>query len=214
MEALSVIENKNIKWGRALLHFGLYVTLVAIYYFANLDERSALGVYAMAGIVIVGLDVLRFSSLSWKAFVNDTLASWNIIKDDELEKVSGLSIGVVGMAFVMCGMDKMTTIFAALCVASIDPAARIGGKLWGRDRIFGNKTLQGTLCGIVVGLITVMVGYAILGAKWGMPHVFAIVCAAFAELMVKEFDNFAIPLVAAGALKLATLSTLTYYGGV
>lgn len=211
MGELLVFENKSVKWGRALLHFVLYVTLVSIYHFAKLDEQSALGVYAMAGIVIVGLDVLRFSSLSWKAFVNDTLASWNIIKEDEKEKVSGLSIGVLGMAFVMATTDKMTTIFAALCVASIDPAARIGGKLWGRNRIWGSKTLQGTLSGVIAGLVTIGLWYTIVHQKWGMPHVCAVFGAALAELIVKEFDNFAIPLVAALTLKLALLTT--YAGG-
>lgn len=187
-------EKVNVKWGRALLHFSLYLTFALIYQYGGLGKQAALSVFIIFAIPTVFLDVLRFYSPWWCAFVNNNLHAWNIIKESEMNKLSGLSEGVIGMMIVMVLCPKDTAIVAALCVGSIDPAARIIGMKFGKEKFSNGKSLVGMLGGAVAVFITASLFYTIPNLAFPPLMFEAMAFAVMCEAAVESKDNIAIPI--------------------
>lgn len=190
-------EKVNVKWGRALLHFSLYLTFALIYQYGGLGKQAALTVFILFAIPTVFLDVLRFYSPWWNAFVNNNLQAWNIIKESEMNKLSGLSEGVIGMMIVMVLCPKDTAVVAALCVGSIDPAARIIGMKFAKDRLSNGKSLVGMLGGAVAVFITASLFYTIPNLAFPPLMFEAMAFAVMCEAGASSKDNIAIPIAVA-----------------
>lgn len=190
-------EKVNVKWGRALLHFSLYLTFALIYQYGGLGKQAALTVFILFAIPTVFLDVLRFYSPWWSAFVNNNLHAWNIIKESEMNKLSGLSEGVIGMMIVMVFCPKDTAIVAALCVGSIDPAARIIGMKFAKDRLSNGKSLAGMLGGAFAVFITASLFYTIPNLAFPPLMFEAMAFAVMGEAGASSKDNIVIPIAVA-----------------
>jgi dolichol kinase len=98
----------------------------------------------------------------------------------------------------------MQTIVLAVLVMTLgDAAAAIGGRVWGKKRLFQhNKTLEGTLCNLLVSFATVFV------ANRSVPlSMLAALTAATVEATVPGiWDN--------PAVLLALLLLLSYFNNV
>jgi len=190
----------NVKWGRALLHFSLYLTFASIYQYGGLSKQAALTVYVLFAIPMVFLDVLRFYSPWWQEFVNNSLYAWNIIKTSELNKVSALSEGIMGLMVVMVFCPKETAIVAALCVGSIDPAARIIGMKFGENKFRNGKSAEGMIAGLVAGFVIVEQFSVTAGIVYSLEIGFAVLAGAIGEVLVTKRDNIIIPISVASMM--------------
>lgn len=204
---LQIEEKINVKWGRALLHFSLYLTFALTYQFGGMSKQTALFVYMLFALPTVFLDVLRFYSPLWYAFVNNNLQVWNIIKESEMNRLSGLSEGVIGMMVVMLLCPREVAVVAALCVGSIDPAARIVGMKMGKIKFKNRKSLEGLTAGTVVGNIVVLLFYFIADIKFPLGVGVAVSVGAVGEALVTERDNVIIPISVASTMMLAQIIT-------
>ena len=95
-----------------------------------------------------------------------------------------------------------------------DPIAAIVGRRFGHVRLFGARTLEGSLAFVLSATIAAMAYVSIVHPEVGLVRAFVAVCAgalagAFAELFSRRIDdNFSVPL-ASFAAALATLSVVS-----
>ena len=106
----------------------------------------------------------------------------------------GALLFFLGAMVLMALFQNQSVVLGALCVAIYgDAASTIFGLRFGKHRIAGKKTLEGTLGGILVSVI--FLGFLF---EWWVALI-AAVAGMLAELLPFD-DNFTIPIAAALAL--------------
>jgi dolichol kinase len=80
-----------------------------------------------------------------------------VMREHEAKSFSGLSYLLVGAAILLAFFDRHILTLSLLFLAIGDPLASLVGIRYGRDRILGNKTLQGTFaafaaCATIAGV--------------------------------------------------------------
>ena len=124
----------------------------------------------------------------------------SLIRGHEHVSFTGSTFLLVGSLLTVCVFPK-TVAVSALCFLIVgDPVAALIGKSIGVVRLFGNKTLEGSLANFLVcfgiGLLFLPLPLAVVGA----------VAAAVAEVLpIPLDDNLRIPLAAGAAMQFAKL---------
>ena len=92
------------------------------------------------------------------------------------------------------GFERETAAAALMYLIVGDTLAAIVGKAWGRTRIYGKKTLEGFLAGLVSSFLA---AWALVPGVGPGPLAIAALAAAIVEVLpIPVDDNFRIPLVA------------------
>lgn len=138
-----------------------------------------------------------------------------LMRRHETHAMSGFSYLLVGAIFLMVLGKRDVVILTLLFLAFGDPIASYFGLRFGKDRILGSKTLQGTMAAFVVCMI-------IAGAYYYLNNLMTErllivvplsgLIGALAELIPigKLDDNFTFPVVGASMLWLL----FTLFGGL
>ncbi len=107
-------------------------------------------------LIWVPLDVFRQMSPRLNSFVLK-IFGW-VMRDNEYRHLSGMSyLFVAGL--VLLFFPPPVVILSLLFLAFADPIASYFGIRFGKDRIVGNKTLQGTSAGFVVCTLIAAIYY-------------------------------------------------------
>lgn len=113
--------------------------------------------------------------------------------------------------WIMTGLTTLALFFDPLCasigivvVGFADPSAAVVGRSWGRTRLVGNRTLEGSLAFFVVGSGAVVVLLKLYAPQVDWPSMALIAGAsalfgALAELYAPLDDNLSVPIAAASA---------------
>lgn len=107
-----------------------------------------------------------------------------------------------GAALVSLYFPPQITQLALWLLAFVDPAASIVGVLWGKHRLFNNKSWEGFIGGLVAGLLVSL----ILGYPLGISLILAVMASVAELITIADWDdNFTLPiLTASGAFWLFT----------
>src|SRR5690606_38510278 len=94
-----------------------------------------------AWLLFVPLDFLRQSS----PVLNDWLihAFKPIMRQSEVNKLAGTTYLLTGVLFVVVFFPRPVVSLTLLYLAFADPIASLVGIRYGRDKLFGHKSLQG-----------------------------------------------------------------------
>jgi dolichol kinase len=170
---------------------------------------------AAASAIFVPLDLLR---PRWPGLNRVTLAIFGpFMRDREATGISGLTFMIGGCCILLFlfGEHRHLVILTLLLLAVGDPVASLFGVLYGRDRIWGQKTLQGTMAAFFACSAVAAVYFF-----WNnlmFDHLLIVVpitglIAAASELVPvgKLDDNFTFPIVTSGLL----WALMTMYGGL
>lgn len=122
-----------------------------------------------------------------------------VMRESEVNRVSGIPFYLASCLFAVLVFPQHITILGILYLVFGDPFSSFFGVLLGRDKLFPNKSLQGTLggflvCALVTGLYLRWAGlqddrFLLLALIGGF-------AGALAELLpVNIDDNFAIPVI-------------------
>ncbi len=107
-------------------------------------------------LIWVPLDLLRQKYPRLNTIVLKTF-SW-VMRENEYKQLSGMSYLFVA-GFVLLFFPAPIVILSLLFLAFADPIASYFGIRYGKDRIVGHKTLQGTSAGFVVCTIIAAIYY-------------------------------------------------------
>jgi len=187
------------------------VSLMAIIY-TYFGKQTSFHILLPLVAIIVPLDFYRQRSPKLNAFVLKSLG-W-VMRKNEYKSISGTSYLFVG-GLVLLVFPQHIVILTLLFLAFADPLASYVGIRYGKDRIVGNKTLQGTTTAFIVcGIISAIYYYqnnimierlfivsplsGMIGALaevipiWRLDDnfTFSVLCAAFLYVLFYLFGGF------------------------
>lgn len=194
-------KRSDLHLARKIWHMSGVSMIAGLY--SYMPEKYALLALVIAWVLFVPMDFIR---LRVPAF-NDVLVHFfkPIMREYELKGLAGTSYLLTGVTLVAALFPREIVTLTLLFLAFADPIASFFGIKFGKDKILGNKSLQGTLAAFVVcGTLT----YGYLSYKGLMlDRIFMMtllggLIGALAELIpIWDLDdNLSLPVVSATAL--------------
>lgn len=188
----------DIHLARKLWHFSGVLLIVIIYH--NISRDLALQVASLATFVFVSLDILRqhyenVNHILLKAFQP-------IMREHERKTLAGTTYLLTGVLLIVFLFPKDIVVLSLLFLALADPLASYVGLLYGKDKLIGNKSLQGSIAAFLTCTITAAVyfySHNLMLERLLIVSVLSGLIGAAAELLPigKLDDNFTLPVLSA-----------------
>ncbi len=120
--------------------------MAAVYAFA--PEKISLSILLVAWLLFVPIDFVRLNFPS----INEVLLHLfrPIMRDNEVQKIAGTTYLLSGVMIVAFVFPRDIVLLTLLFLAFADPIASYFGIKFGKDKIFGHKSLQGSLAAFFV----------------------------------------------------------------
>lgn len=210
----NVIKEENFKkrtdmhWARKLWHSLGVLFLFAVNHYTS--EKFSLIFFAILFILFVPIDIVRL----YNNKVNDLALSIfkPIMRMHEVKKIAGTSYLMTGVLLIVLLFPKNIVSLTLLFLAFADPLASFVGIRYGKDKIFGHKSLQGFMAAFltcaVITFVFLYMNEPIDFWRRVLISLIAGLIGALAELIPvwKLDDNFTLPVVSA-----VGLSVLFYF---
>lgn len=202
-------DNYQSEVRRKAFHlFGLVIPLGYLFFPA---EGQAKAILAGAMIFGVFIDICRLNEPRLWSFLDGMIGA--VMRPHEKTGLLGSTCLLIASTMTVLIFPKAVAVSALVLLVAGDTAAALVGKRWGRVKVFGGKTLEGTLGFLVVGLALVE-GVAVVAARLpeagggdGLtPQAAAIGALVGALVEAVPFpidDNFAIPIISGVSMVLA-----------
>lgn len=206
--ATGLRHRSDLHLARKFFHMQGAVTFLVPYLFFDFSKET---MAAILGVVLALVMSIEYSRSRWE-WVNGIAVKvmGPVMRDTEVNTLTGIPFYMASCLFAYLIFPKHVTVLAILYLAFGDPSSSFFGVLYGKNKIFPNKSLQGTLGGFgVCALATFAYLY------WqGFPHNMILLlsllggfCGAVSELLpLNVDDNFAIPVVSGALMTLALWS--------
>ena len=185
--------------GRKLFHLLGGLGLLSLYYL--LGRQNALIFYGLLIAVVLAVDITRLRVPVFNQFIQTRFSSF--IRKNEANKLTGTAPYVlgIGLSLLLYRTDIAT---AAICFLAFgDVAATSVGERYGRTKISGEKSLEGTLAfvavAVTVGFLLPLTGIHLM---YGIVLGGAIAAAGVELVPLPVNDNLVIPLVSGGVMEL------------
>lgn len=146
MNQVELKPRHDLHIARRLWHVCGVLSIVTIYSF--ISYQLSLVLLLFAALVFALPDFYRLVNPKFNAFVLKNFRM--LLRDNEAQGLTGLSYIILGVFIIAALFPKPVVTLSLLFVAFGDPAASIFGVLYGKDKIWGNKSLQGFLAAFVV----------------------------------------------------------------
>jgi diacylglycerol kinase (CTP) len=192
---LELPHRSEIHWARKIWHMGGVFIMFLAYQF--MPFWMSLAVLMIAWFAFVPADLLRQNN----PVLNRRLISWfkPIIRKCEIDRISGSSFLISGVLIIDCLFSKEIVSIALLFLAFADPIASFFGIKFGKHKIFGHKSLEGSLAAYVVCVICSFSYLYAMGFEAQRILYFSLVAGfvgAVSELMTfwDLDDNFTLPI--------------------
>lgn len=202
-------KRSDIHYARKIWHMaGVFSMFLAYVY---LPPAVSLTILAVAWCLFVPFDFLRqrYAALNeWAVH-----AFKPIMRQSEVKKLAGTTFLLSGVLIIDILFPRPVVALTLLFLAFADPIASYFGILYGKDKIFGHKSMQGFLAAFIVcALVTFvyLLYYGFMMDRIIVASLLAGFVGAFAELIPigKLDDNLTLPLMSA-----IGLSILFYFFG-
>lgn len=168
-------------------------------------------------LIIVWGVTIPFDFLRQK---NPALNEWalhafkRIMRKNEARSLAGTSYLLTGVLIIVLFFPRTVVTLTLLFLAFADPIASYFGILYGKDKIFGHKSIQGFMAAFFVCMALTLAYFSILDTLTDRAIVVSLLAGlvgAFSELIPigKLDDNLTLPILSA-----AGLSILFYFFGI
>lgn len=199
-------KRSEIHWARKLWHI-LTVSGMA-FAFAYLPYRISVLVLMASWLVFVPADFWRQKSESVNDFIQHLFKP--LMRDSEAQGLAGTTYLLSGVSIIVLLFPRDIVMLTLLFLAFADPFASYFGIRFGKDKIFGHKSIQGSLAAFVIcAVITAVYLYthSILTDRLLIVSLLGGVIGALAELIpiAKLDDNLTLPVLSSTFLWLLFL---------
>ena len=195
-QGIDLKKRSEIHLARKIWHMATVSAMAAFYAFA--PERVSLTILVVAWLLFVPVDFLRHFNSS----LNDVLTHLfrPIMRDHEVNKVAGTSYLLTGVALVAFVFQREIVLLTLLFLAFADPIASYFGIKFGKDKLIGHKSLQGTLAAFFVCAVlsfSFLYAHNLLMDRLVVFSLLAGLIGALAELIPiwKLDDNLTLPIL-------------------
>jgi len=190
--------------GRKLYHLLGGLGLLSLYYL--LGRQNALICYGILVLLVLAIDITRLRVPAFNQFIQTRFSSF--IRKNEANKLTGTAPYVlgIGLSLLLYRTDIAT---AAICFLAFgDVTATAVGERYGRTKISGEKSLEGTLAfvaiAVTVGFLLPLTGIHLMH---GIVLAGAIAAAGVELVPLPVNDNLVIPLVSGGVMEVISRVT-------
>lgn len=185
--------------GRKFYHLFGGLGLLSLYYL--LGRQRALICYGLLIAVVLAADITRLRMPAFNQYIQTRFSSF--IRKNEANKLTGTAPYVLGIGLTLL-LYRTEIATAAICFLAFgDVAATAVGERYGRTKISGEKSLEGT---VAFAAIAVTVGFLLPLTGIHLTHGIILagaIAAAGVELVpLPVNDNLVIPLVSGGVMEL------------
>jgi diacylglycerol kinase (CTP) len=189
-------KRSDIHYARKIWHMsGVFIMFLAYVYF---PRNISMTILVIAAVLFVSLDLLRHKYEG----LNDLLicAFRPIMRQSEVRRLAGTSFLLIGVLLVTIIFSPPVVALTLLFLAFADPIASYFGILYGKDKIFGHKSIQGFIAAFFVCALAAFFylrSNEFLMDRLFLVSLFAGLIGAFAEVLPigKLDDNLTLPLL-------------------
>ena len=201
VEVWSLKVRSDLHLARKAYHFFGVCIIIALYQVLTREQ----GLYAIcvSTLVFLFIDFLRLRIPFVNRLAYATFGPF--LRKEEMKKFSAMSYLLGGALLVIVFFPRPVGLLAFLFLAIGDPVSSIVGILYGKDKILGNKSMQGTLAGFIVCTFISILYFQATGIMMDRLILVGLLgglIGAFCELVPiwKMDDNFTIPVLSATLL--------------
>ena len=191
----------QVHTARKLWHSVGVLMIIIIYH--NVNRSTALQLMSLATALFVIMDLLRQQLPQLNKLLITVFHP--IMRDHEKINLAGTTYLLLGSLVIMILFPQSIVILSLLFLGFADPIASYVGILYGKDKILGNKSLQGTFAAFVCCSVIATLYYFfhnMMTERLLVVGVISGLIGALAELIPigKIDDNFSFPIVSASCL--------------
>src|SRR5687768_10089652 len=191
----------DIHIARRIWHFCGVMFIFLLYWY--MQPQQALITALAVSTVFISIDFGRLyiprlnRSLTW--------LFGPVLRESEIRKLAGTTSMLAGVTIIIFLFPKSVVLLSLLFVAVADPLASFVGIRYGRDKLIGHKSLQGTSAAFVACFI-LSIGYCIamdiMTERVFIVSLIAAIIGAASELVPIGHldDNFVFPVMSATLL--------------
>ena len=194
-------RRSDLYLARRFFHMSGAATFLFPYLFLGFTREAMVAILGTVLAVVMSIEYAR-SRWEWVNSVAVRVMG-PVMRDSEVSQLTGIPFYLASCLFSFLIFPHHVTVLAILYLALGDPWSSFFGVLFGKNKIFPNKSLQGTLGGFVVCSIATFVYLYWQGFPSGKILLLSLLggfAGAISELLpLNVDDNFAIPVVS-GAL--------------
>lgn len=145
MDSFDLKHKSDLHLARKLWHACGVCSMVVVYNICG--PGWSWFVLGTVGAIMVPLDLMRKSNPTVNRMAVRVFGP--VMRRHELDGLSGLTYLLAGALFLLLFFDRHILTTTLLFLAFGDPVASFFGLRFGKDKIVGNKTLQGTVAAFV-----------------------------------------------------------------
>lgn len=196
-------KRNDLHLARRLWHFGGVMSIAALDW-ATPPRTAALLAISMSAFMIT-FDCARLFSRRLNVFFTWLFGA--VLRESERHRPAGSTAMMAGVTLIVLLYPKNVVLLTLLFFAVADPLASFFGILYGKDKLVGNKSLQGSGAAFVACFLVAVVFYSHFDLMTERLFIVCLLSAfigACAELVPvgRLDDNFVFPVVAAPLLTL------------
>lgn len=205
---LGLRHRSDLHLARKFFHMQGALTFLVPYIFFGFSRELMISILGTFLAIVMAIEYSRARS-EWVNSITVRVLG-PIMRDTEVNTLTGIPYYLASCLFSFVIFPQHITVLAILYLAFGDPCSSFFGVLYGRNKIFPNKSLQGTLGGFFVCALATFVYLhfqAFPGGKILLISIIGGFCGAVSELLPLNIDdNFAIPVVSGLLMSLALWS--------
>ncbi len=194
-------RRSDIHYARKLWHvLGVFVMFLA---YVLLPWSVSYGILLTSWIAFGAFDVLRQSRPALNEWALHAFKA--ILRENEVQRLAGTTHLLTGVLIITSLFPRPVVALTLLFLAFADPFASLVGIKYGKDKIFGHKSIQGFMAAFVVCFLLCLIFLrynAYLVDRLLVVSLFAGLIGAFSELVPigKLDDNLTLPVLSAVGL--------------
>lgn len=194
-------HRSDLHLARKFWHTLGVLLIVVIYH--NVNRSTAVQLITLFTAVFIVADLLRLQLPSMNKAVISIFHPF--LRESEREHIAGTSYLLTGVFIIIILFPKDIVSLTLLFLAVADPLASYFGVLYGKDKLIGNKSLQGSLAAFTSCAVIATVFYFsknLMTERLLIVSILSGLIGALAELIPvgKLDDNLTFPIISASCL--------------
>ncbi|MCO5143674.1 MAG: SEC59/DGK1/VTE5 family protein [Oligoflexia bacterium] len=208
-------HRSDLHLARKGFHMSGAITFLVPFLFFDFSQEQMAAILgaALGGVMFIEYSRAKFKRVNKLAMV----VLGPIMRDTEVNQLTGIPFYMASCLFAFLIFPKHIAALSILYLALGDPSSSFFGVLYGKNKIFPNKSLQGTLGGFTVCFFATLVYLYFQDFPREKLLLISLIggfSGSLAELLPLNIDdNFSIPVVS-GFLMILAFWSCTGYSGV
>lgn len=191
-------SREHIHLARRVWHFLGVIFILALY--VVIPPRQAPYVAISIAAFMISFDWARLRNARLNRLFQ-WMFRW-VIREDERHKFAASTAMLAGITVIICFFPRNVVMLTLLFLALGDPTASYFGIRFGKDKLIGNKSLQGSMAAFAVCFFLALLFYSymdLMSERLFITCLLAGLIGAVSELVPiwKLDDNFVFPVLSA-----------------